>query len=474
MLIGVFFWQFYLSMPLLILLIILVSFAIYNACRYKGDTAEQIAYSMREFYMTGIVANSSESCITINDKLEAFINPQRHISKRLLMCFPTFIIISSLSCVALSLASHYVFNSTILTIAFALLSIILIFNSILSILTIFTNIANTISTLLLRITIVLLEMIYIPVAEAVIDLLHPYKPCDVSVCVATADIYKIVERNFTCCFSNSTGDYANWEKSPFQQPWLNYKNDIILSFSPFIVYTILAILIGIPVLEYYIGFKCVKILENVYTTGDNTEEKYEDVLSNLKTPIIYTFFMYKKKFIYIPALIFLYKASVATISHIQIIYNINYILAIFLSIVSLLSIITHVHKYILCQILDVLMYILSTLVSILPNINILAENTTIISIAKGAASCIPITVFIIVSIILAVRKKRLQQKDEIEIENICEDGDVVRERMKNLYENIDKIINKEVSNILSLYGKIVCIFGGISLGYFIGYIIKKR
>lgn len=430
------------------------------------DSAISLSRDMRDFYMTGIATGGADSVVSIEARLLAFTDPRHNCTVPQKLMLPCIILACALCAGVAAAVLYRVYKYTAIAIALATLCAPLTLCFVLSVVFAFAGCCSKIRVLLLRVCIVLLELIYIPVAEALVDMLHYDTPCgDGFVCVLENSRLDTVRRNYTCCsIGNITSEYACWRTSPYGEPWLNYKTDIVRHFSPFIAYTVLAVVVGVPVLEFIICYRCGKIIECAYTTGDTAEQMYEDALSNIKTPMMYTFFAYKHKYVYMPALMFGYKSAVVGASHVDdTILHMPVLLPALTGIAVIASRVIAVYRYPVCQAMDTVMYALSCVVCLLP---LFVKNAAVITIAKCAASCVPVLVFVFVFIALRVHKKRMGDVDVLSVDGYSEDGEVVRSRQAGLYAGIDSIINSEVSRIIALYGTAQALLGAVVYVYF--------
>lgn len=434
------------------------------------DTATALAADVRNFYMTGIAVENAESVVSIDARMRAFTDPLHDRSTARKLVVPC-IAVGCAICAAIAAAAVYCTTEyTIITITLAVVSLLLILYSILGALFILIKCCDVLRTLMLRACIVLLELVYIPVTEALADMLHPYAPCGSDdVCVPVDSASDIVRRNYTCCATNNTAGYSHWHVAPRSEPWLDYSTDIIEHFSPFIAYAVLAVVVGVPALELCICYKCGRIIECAYTTGDDADAMYEDAISNIKTPVKYTFFAYKRRYVHMPAILFAYKAAVVAASHVDETYmHAPILLPALTGFAMTLCGAINVHRYKICQVMDTIMYVLGFVVCLMP---LFTDSTTIITIIKCAASAIPVLVFVFVFIASLVHNRRMRDVDVLSVDGYSEDGDVVRNRQATLYACIDAIINTEAANIITVYSIMQLLIGIIAVMYFVYCVI---
>lgn len=517
-LVGLFARSPWLSAPLLCVLAVLWAAPFVAACCRGRDGAaacagcgssavsgEDVARELRQYYMTGIVSADGRSCAEIDGMMADFVNsgrfpavpspcacaccPENTKRIRLRMIRPAValgVAIAIALFAVFALAPHVpVGFVAIAAVAAAAIALAAVVEGVKACL----GPVNGVSTLFLRVAVVVLEMLYIPNAELLVALLHPYAPCGggrVS-CVAGAagSPMGVTERNYTCLAvldedplaANRTSCFA---RSPYGQPWLDYERDVVAPLLPLCIVVLALLGGGLPLLEFAVCRKCKRVIDNCRTTGSTAEQQYEDVLSALHTPLVYTFFVYREPFLHVvPSLLFVYRALLVGLSHVQQFLGIWYAVPPLLLAALLLSIALRAHRHAFCRVLDAAMYALSLAVSVVPPLSrvVFGGDTAAVgkacSIAKAVSACVPVAVFVFVFARQAVLRRRMSAASEMEIEDVVEDGDVLRDRMSELYSGVDKIINREVLDYVGVYSFIYvtasCLAGGFFLSGFLRY-----
>lgn len=173
-------------------------YRIYQLIHFQ-HTATTLAADVHDFYMTCIAVDSAESVISIDARMRAFTDPlhDRSTARKLVMpCIAIGCAICGCNCRGCRILHNWVHYNHHHTSNYFHTSHTIFY--ILSALFILIKCCDVLLTLMLRVCIVLLELVYIPVTEAVADMLHPHAPCGSNdVCVPVDSASDIVRRNNT-------------------------------------------------------------------------------------------------------------------------------------------------------------------------------------------------------------------------------------------------------------------------------------
>lgn len=444
--------------PLAALAVVVVAYVVLLVCLERGRKKEDpvgLAKDVRDYYMTGICEDGSCSCVEIEERLELFVDYGNRRRKKNIVAFGlcgVFIVLATVAGVF--------YGKPLVVVVLSTVAFLFLANGLL---TVSSKVATWLSSMTLRASIVILEALYIPTTETATKLLQPVAYCP-SCTVGGNPLLMGNATAYRCTQCNE-----GWRLSPSGFPGVDYISSIIIALGPFLVFIILVYAVGLAFLEYRLCKVCVEILMAAGTCGVTPDDIYKDTLSSLHTPAVYTFFLYKRKYsTHLPCLFLLSKLIPPLISQLQQSLDAHYILTpyFFLNIVILLLL--RPYHALPCLVLGVLMDGCNMLASLLllfsPRIP-QAVHTAL----KVVSASTPVAGWLAVFLLLYVRRRRREKEEEIEVDGVGEDGDVVRERMENLYKRIDRIMEKEAIGLLVAYGLVFGITGGIACGYYLGY-----
>lgn len=422
----------------------------------EKEDARLLAKDMRDFYMTGICEDGRNSCKQIEDRLEAFLAfGERGIANTI----ATFLL--SCLCAATALVAWLAFGRKEIAATMALLAFLFLA---FGLLTATSKIAPRLLSATLRASIVILEALYMPCAETATKVLRPLSYCPGACTTGSNPLLMGNATAFACTDCN-----AGWRLSPSGFPGVDYMSSIVKAFLPFLAFVLLVYAIGLPFLEWRISDRCVGIVLASGTSGATPDDVYAESLSCLRTPAIYTFFLYRRQFArWLPALVLLSKLLPAIIGQLQEALGVFFLLPPFFILnIVLLAAIRPYHS-LPCLFLGMAMHACNTVSSLLPLFSGSVPRVVDI-LLKVVSSCAPIAGWVVVFVVLCVRRRRRGKREEIEVDDVVEDGEVVRERMANLYKSVDNIIAKEVISLLVVYGCLFATAGAVASGYYFGF-----
>jgi hypothetical protein len=171
-----------------------------------------------------------------------------------------------------------------------------------------TTIKKVLRRYALSLILILLRLIYLPVIELLVSLLLPVSsPCGdgyfADYTYGSTGLYApFVNRTFECRICASDADICVTGQSCFGdtlwrvwgEPGLSYSSDIWQQTWFLVVFAILAIALGIPLLSWFILYVNRAIVCDVMVFGNSAEEKWENVFSRLQSTGVSIFSDFKQ------------------------------------------------------------------------------------------------------------------------------------------------------------------------------------
>lgn len=263
----------------------------------------------------------------------------------------------------------------------------------------------------LRLLMLALDMLYIPILTNLVSFFFPKKySCGVgsylqyerSPSVSDNDLFYFVKHNATCspCDSFLTNYSTKCSKacSGLSELRLNdelnlyFVDDVIKGFGGFILFNIIFVFIGIPLLWFVIFRRNRSFIKNVNIYGKTFEQKWKALVRRLQTTGIFLFSIYNYQNGTWSIVLFAVKFLVMIVSTIsgRLLKNLFYLLPVIYLSFAIVIFLNKPYLYKINNILDVILYLLNLFFAIYP---ILKNNG--ITIKENALNILSIVLLIL-------------------------------------------------------------------------------